>query len=138
MQNDDWDFGRASATISLAELDIREAIPLIMDEIKKSDDIFLRRDMLRSLLKFKDRQTIPLLIFLVENEDDWEIRKSSVNILGYLGTAEVVEVLVKILKTDKHVYVRQEAEKSLQIISNDNKIAWTSPEALLARKHEIT
>ena len=94
--------------------------------------------MLRSLLKFKDRQTIPLLIFLVENEDDWEIRKSSVNILGYLGTAEVVEVLVKILKTDKHVYVRQEAEKSLQIISNDNKIAWTSPEALLARKHEIT
>ena len=66
-----------------------------------------------------------------------EVRKLSIEILAYLGSPEIVQVLIKILKTDKHIFVKQSAEASLQFIAREYNIIWTSAEALFANRDSI-
>ncbi|MCY3413805.1 MAG: HEAT repeat domain-containing protein [Candidatus Heimdallarchaeota archaeon] len=137
MIHEEWDFARASAAISLAKLGSSGSVPKIMKMIQEENDVFAKRDLLDALKIFKDIRTRSLLISMLKNEDNWELRKKSASILANLASSDVVEELVKAVKMDSHLFVRQEAEKSLQIIAHDYKIPWTSAEALLARKNEI-
>lgn len=137
MRHEDWSFGRASAAIALAEMKAVETIEIIIEELDLSDDEFLRLDMLRALHKFKSIKTRPLIHKLVFEDKSWEIRKLAVEMMVYFPNSETIEVLVEVLKTDVHVFVRQAAEQSLQMIAHDKGITWTTAEALLARQFEF-
>ncbi len=114
-----------------------DSVKLIMEAIEKDDDEFVRIDMLRALKTFKDPITRPLILNIIKNDNSWEARKMAIELLAWIADPQSVVTLVESLKTDRHLFVRQEAEKALQIIAQDYKIPWTSAEALLARKNEI-
>ncbi|MHA2501724.1 MAG: HEAT repeat domain-containing protein [Candidatus Kariarchaeaceae archaeon] len=137
LDSEDWEFARASGALALADLNAKETLPAILNAIKTTDDEFTRRDMLRAVHKFRDYLSLDLLFDLSQHDESWEVRKKATEILGWLASPETVEILVKILKTDSHIQVRQEAESSLRLIARDYRITYTSAEMLLARKDEI-
>ena len=47
MQNDEWDFARASGALALADLNAKDSLPEILNCIENEENEFTRRDMLK-------------------------------------------------------------------------------------------
>ncbi len=131
MQEEDWDFGRASAALSLADLGDPSVLRDIMISLRSEEEFYIKRDMAKALLKFKDKRIVPLMIELLTEGDNWELRLQAATNLGWLATKSGVKALVKALKTDPHIYVRNECESALRRIAGDHRMQWTTAEAFL-------
>ena len=112
MKSDDWDFTRASAALALAEINADEAIDDILESLSREKESYVRKDMIRAVHKFRDIKSLPVLFDLIINDEDWEVRKQVALTLGWLASPQTVEILVSVLQSDPHLFVKQEAENS--------------------------
>ena len=136
MKKEEWDVARATAAISLAEIGNKKIIPEILNCLSKEKEYYVKRDMLRALLKIRDESTLNLTTKILLEDTNWEVRIEAAKNLGYFCSKQGIEALIKHLKLDPHLEVKNQCENSLIRIAGDNFLKWESSEKLYNRLKE--
>lgn len=85
-----------------------------------SSDPFVRRQAAEQLGMLREIRAVPYLKKLLQDENPF-VRQTAVEQLGLLRAADAIDDIIKVLKTDKEIQVRQSAVVSLGYIGVANE-----------------
>lgn len=94
----------------------RQAVPILLDILKKNEDKWIRKKVIRSIIDIGHPAVQPIVNELYKDDNPWYFLRNLINILGELGDRRIVGKLNLLLYND-NASVREETVKALFRIS---------------------
>ncbi|NHJ31749.1 MAG: HEAT repeat domain-containing protein [Asgard group archaeon] len=119
--NDEHESVRYQATIALGQIGDINAVPSLMELLKRRDDPLVRSEAAKALGLIGDPSSLKILMSLLRKDEDRFIRYHAVTSLGRIGDKKAIKELQKIAKETKDTRLKLRAVEALESIEKANK-----------------
>lgn len=112
---------RYQATIALGKIGDINAVPPLLEVLKRKDDPLVRSEAAKALGVIGDPSSLKLLLTMLRKDEDRFIRYHAVTSLGRIGDKKATKDIQKILKESKDDRLKLRAIEALEAIEKANR-----------------
>lgn len=119
--DDEHESVRYQATIALGQIGDANAVPSLLEVLKRKDDPLVRSEAAKALGIIGDPSSLKILLTLLRKDENRFIRYHAVTSLGRIGDKKAIKNLQKIFKESKDDRLKLRTLEALEAIEKANK-----------------